>query len=117
MDTKNQRRLLNLPDPKALREYCEADVRQTEEMFDYFAKRANEMPSREPFWLIVVAILMLLAIAFLAGCGCSNEQEFKVNGEWRSCEFIEERQCGVTLRCGESLIECQTDLESRGQCK
>lgn len=58
---------------------------------------------------------VLFLVIFLFGCfGCSKKnQEYLIDGAWLRCDYISETACGQTLRCGQSLYECQTNVQRR----
>lgn len=59
----------------------------------------------------VLAILLLIA----AGCAEDAEREYLIDGQWRQCSYLGAADCGQTLRCGEELFECQTNVQSRSK--
>lgn len=57
--------------------------------------------------LILVVLLSLLACAPLC-------EEYEVDRQWQRCEFVEQRACGDTIRCGDVVITCTSNLKKRG---
>ncbi len=62
--------------------------------------------------LVYLAIVVLVIYA-LVGCAKAKHVEYKIDGQWQRCEYIRTEACGETLRCGDTIHSCQTNVETR----
>lgn len=66
--------------------------------------------------LFFAAVIALAIFVFCTGCNAKLKRtEYFIDGEWVRCDYISTEACGETLRCGETLHVCQTNIEKRNR--
>lgn len=64
----------------------------------------------------VSMVLRLAFLLLLASC-CKGHDDYKINGEWKTCTAYS-NDCGLTLDCKDGTrIECGTNIETKGRCE